>query len=64
MLTEKQAYLSMIEFLNSFNKRSFSEDISLLLSYCEINLNDGKPMDPAMWQDWTNAVNRVLNPPS
>ncbi len=60
MLNKMQAYQAMFEFLNDYNQRAQSEEISLLLGFLDKNLFDGKPMDPAMWEDWICAVDKVM----
>jgi hypothetical protein len=58
ILNEKQAYKAMFYFLEElFEKQGFDE-LGGLLGSMNI-LPDGKPADPAMWNDWKNAIHKV-----
>jgi hypothetical protein len=58
-LTEKQAFLAMIEFLDTYYQQTKSDDIGALLGGLQL-LEDGKPADPAMWYDWLQSVEKIL----
>lgn len=52
------AYQAMLVFLESYFNRTKADEIAALLG--SLNLaKDGKPMDPAMWEDWLEAVQRA-----
>jgi hypothetical protein len=61
-LNEKQAYLAMCKFLESYQSRTGSADIAALLGDVQVGLfQDGDPADPASWPDWLMAVKQVLD---
>jgi hypothetical protein len=57
------AYRAMFGFLEAYFERTRADEVAILLG--SMNLaDDGKPMDPAMWQDWLIAVqNAILSEP-
>jgi hypothetical protein len=60
-LTELEAYDAMVEFLDDYY-RSIGEpaEIGILLGgLSRDTFADGGPADPAMWQDWVNAISAV-----
>ncbi|MEP6467039.1 MAG: hypothetical protein ABJB05_12085 [Parafilimonas sp.] len=59
-LTTREAYIAMIFFLEDTLTRIKSDDLAGLLGDLSINNDDNKPMDPAMWKDWLNAVQKTL----
>ena len=60
LLTSKEAYLAMHDFLESYNKRCSSDEISGMLGGMSL-LNDGDSADPAYMADWDDSVKKVLN---
>ena len=59
-ITLIEAYKSMFEFVRQYyNRKAKPRELALLLSDIEL-IHDGMPMDPAMWQDWLDAVDSVL----
>jgi hypothetical protein len=59
-LTLIQAYKAMLIFIEEYYYRGGEPDeIGLLLGIMQL-LDDGKPADPAMWNDWITAVNQVM----
>lgn len=56
-LTQKQAFVAMIEFLDNYYQQTQSDDIGALLGSLQL-LEDGKPADPAMWHDWVQCVEK------
>ena len=59
-LDEKDAYLAMFSFLENLYKETESDDLGKLLgSMCL--LGDGSPADPAIWNDWLAALERLQN---
>jgi len=61
LLTEQQAYLAMLGFLDGLQKRTNSDDLAVILGSMDINLFDSKPMDPALWNDWLNAIKQIIS---
>ena len=59
IMTDTQAYAAMFNFLEEYWKRGQSEDIGNLLSSLSL-LPDGASADPAMDDDWKNAVEYAL----
>ena len=58
-MTEQQAYAAMFHFLEEYWKRGKSDDIGGLLSSM-LMLQDGSTADPAMANDWQQAVDYAL----
>jgi hypothetical protein len=58
-LTDKQAFVAMIEFLDVYYQQTQSDDIGALLGSLQL-LEDGKPADPAMWHDWLQSIEKIL----
>ena len=58
-ITLAEAYDAMRIFLETFWRRldKPQEEIAFLLA--GLKWADGAPVDPAMWQDWLAAVQRV-----
>ena len=54
-MDKHEAYKAMYRFLHK--QYSLSEGVLVvdLLSWMAL-LNEGEPMDPAMWSDWENAL--------
>ena len=61
-LTAAEAFQAMHHFLHAYAKRytRSPEDIAQLLGDidCSVTL-DGRPSDPAQWDDWLQAVKKV-----
>ena len=58
-LTEKQAFQTMVLFLENFYQRTNSNEIGGLLSDLMM-LEDGITADPAAWEDWQNCIQHIL----
>jgi hypothetical protein len=58
-MTELQAYQAMFCFLEHYYQQTHSDDVASLLG--EIELHDGKPLDPAARQDWLSCVKQVMS---
>lgn len=56
-LTEREAFLTMAEFLWQYARR-MEDDLITLLGDIEIE-SDGQPTDPAAWGDWLECVRHV-----
>lgn len=60
ILDEMDAFEAMRYFLKAFYLRTHSDDVGALLG--DLNpAGDGKPIDPAAWSDWMDAVDKALN---
>ena len=57
-LTKKEAFLAMYSFLEHEHEVSKSNDIGGLLGSMSL-LQDGGTADPAVMQDWENAIKKV-----
>jgi hypothetical protein len=58
----KESYEFMFNLLNEYYQITHEDDVGSLLG--ELNtkfFNDGKPVDPAAWDDWRVAVSQVTN---
>lgn len=58
-LDERQAFNAMRSFLEMYWRRGRSEEIAMLLGSLAIQ-QDGKPADPALWNDWMQSVEFCL----
>ncbi len=58
-LTQKEAFQTMIAFLEAYYEQTQADDIGALLGSLQL-LEDGKPADSAMWQDWLEAYQSVI----
>ena len=58
-ITIKQAYLAMYHFLDALYERTNSDDLAGFLGGFRL-LKDGMPADPAAWEDWLQAVKKVI----
>lgn len=58
--TQKEAYLSMFAFLERYYELTKSDDIGSLLGSMSL-LQDGETADPAIWNDWLEAIEKVKN---
>lgn len=56
-LTIKEAYLTMFFYLDAIYNRTKSDDLGMILSEM-IMLADGKPADPAVWNDWLKSISK------
>lgn len=59
ILTIREAYISMLEYLTALQERTNSEDLIVFLGRLSFNKTDGKTMDPSAWEDWLEAVEKV-----
>lgn len=58
-MTEKEAYDAMVRFLDQVYERTKSDELGGLLGSMT-PLEDGDPADPALKNDWNEAVKAVL----
>jgi hypothetical protein len=56
-VTDKQAFLAMVAFLQDHYERTGSDDVGGLLGGLSM-LPDGSTADPAAWQDWLKALHK------
>jgi hypothetical protein len=59
-LTEYQAFKAMFIFVRTYYEQiGTAVDVGSLLGDIQL-VEDGMPADPAMWQDWLEAVNLAV----
>jgi len=59
-LTYNQAYKAIFEFIQAYYFRKDRPDkLGSMLGDIQL-IDDGKPADPAMWDDWLYAVRKVI----
>ena len=58
-MTDKQAYAAMFQFLEQLYLRTKSDALGNLLGDMSL-LEDGSPADPAIVNDWRQAVEYAL----
>lgn len=55
-------YRAMIRFLEKYFETTGSDDVGALLGSMSTNVfSDGRSADPAMWEDWLDAVREVTS---
>ena len=57
-LDELTAYQAMVVFLEKYYELTRADDVGGLLASMQLT-DDGRPMDPAMWDDWLEALSLV-----
>ncbi len=57
VVTSRQAFLAMTDYIWRFSLVA-GDDLVTLLSDTEIE-EDGRPSDPAAWDDWLASVARI-----
>jgi hypothetical protein len=58
-LTSIEAFQAMLLFLETYYEQTQADDIGALLGSLQL-LEDGKPADPALWQDWLKSSQSVI----
>jgi hypothetical protein len=58
-LNEEEAFKAMVIFLERYYNETHSDDIGSLLSDLILLNDNGKTADPAAWNDWLNAINKI-----
>jgi hypothetical protein len=58
-MTEKQAYRAMFFYLDAYFERNPNAELGSVLSDLQF-LEDGQPADPAVTQDWNQAVQEAM----
>ena len=59
-LNEKEAFAAMFYYLDAYYDRTKSDEIGGLLGDLNL-LADGKPADPAAWDDWQVALSKAVH---
>jgi len=60
-LDTKLAYKAMFRFLEKYYALTNAEEIGTLLGSMNMAIfQDEKPADPAMWDDWMEAIREVV----
>lgn len=62
-LNPRQAYGAMYKFLEKYYELTKADGVGVLLGSMALD-EDGKPMDPAMWDEWLESVEDICNSPS
>ncbi len=57
LLTVEEAYKAMVVYLEDLYFLTKSDDLGGFLGSMAL-LPDGKPIDPAVWQDWLKAIHK------
>jgi hypothetical protein len=60
-MTVEQAYRAMLAFLQREVELTESSDLADLVSEYRLGA-DGQPRDPTLWEEWLEAVNKVIEP--
>ncbi len=60
MLSKIQAYEAMVTFIEQLYELTNDDSLGGFLGSMQL-LSDGTPADPAYWEDWENAIRKVLN---
>lgn len=58
-LDAKLAYRAMFHFLEKYYELTNADDVGALLGSMQM-LQDGRPIDSAMWDEWLAAIDNVL----
>ena len=62
-LSEREGFEAMVLFVNRYAHAADGNDIVGLMSETYIE-SDGRPTDPALWDDWLDCVRQVKANPS
>ena len=57
-LTVKEAFESMVKYLETYYERTSSDDVGSLLGDMML-LEDGSTADPSAWNDWIKCVQMI-----
>jgi hypothetical protein len=60
ILSSEEAYEAMFNYLENLYFLTNSDDLGGFLGSMTL-LPDGKPIDPAIWNDWRAAVQKVID---
>ena len=61
-LNEKEAFSAMVYYLEAYYNRTKSDEIGGVLGDLNL-LVDGKPAEPAAWNDWHVALSKTIQRP-
>jgi hypothetical protein len=61
IMDANEAYAAMMRFLEKYYELTNADDIGALLGSMELH-PDGKPTDPAIWDEWLAAIEAVRKP--
>ena len=56
-LNEIEAYRAMFFFLEDFYEKTKSDELGGILGTLAM-LEDGRPADPAIWNEWVKAIEK------
>ena len=56
-VSPEQAFLAMFSFLEDYYNRTGSDDVGSLLGSMSL-MDNGKPMDIAMWHEWLECISK------
>ncbi len=60
-LSPEQAFRAMFVFLDAYHERTSGKaELGDVLGDIQLNESDGRPADPAAWDDWLSAIKKVL----
>lgn len=62
ILSKEEAYLAMYFFIENLYALTNDDSLAGFLGSMQV-LKDGKPMDPAYWEDWEHSILKVLSKP-
>jgi hypothetical protein len=61
LLSSEQAFRAMFVFLDEYHQRTAKKaELGDVLGDIQLNESDGRPADPAAWDDWLSAIEKVL----
>ena len=60
-LDEVAAYQAMTAFLEKYYSLTHAGEVGALLGSMQL-MEDGRPADPAIWDDWLEAVRSLKKP--
>ena len=64
ILSPEQAFRAMIVFLNEYYDRTEGGvELGEVLGDIQLSETDGRPFDPAAWDDWLSAIKEVTEMP-
>lgn len=62
MFDAELGYKAMLRFLEKYFETTGSDDVGALLGSMSTNVfSDGRPADPAIWEEWLKAVHDVTS---
>ena len=58
-MTNREAFIAMTYFLEQYYEQAGSDDVGALLGDMAFVGDSQQTMDPAIWTDWLNAVEKM-----